>query len=220
MAHMDWHGLCNISTSVSVERIGPDKVWAVRQVCRVAHIPSCEFSVSPSFVLGGVSGGSVTFKFLALEESTMVRYLKPWNGTSGQLFDAFRREVDDLVGRIQDPSSWSDELASFAPRTNVAETDKQYEITLDLPGMKGDQFNIELHEGRLTVSGERTKEEAQEGKTFHRVERYFGKFSRTFNLGQDVDDTGVRAEYREGVLHVMIPKTTKAQPKRVQVVVS
>ncbi len=102
----------------------------------------------------------------------------------------------------------------------MAETDKQYEITLDLPGMRAEQFNIELHEGRLTVTGERSREEAQEGKTFHRVERFFGKFSRTFTLGQDVDDSGVRAEYRDGVLHVMIPKTEKAQPKRVQVAVS
>lgn len=150
----------------------------------------------------------------------MVRYLKPWNGTGSQILDVFRREMDDFVGRLQDPGNWSDELASFAPRTNVAETDKQYEITLDLPGMRPEQFNIELHEGRLTVSGERSSEEAQEGKTFHRVERFFGKFSRTFNLGQDVDDSGVRAEYREGVLHIIIPKTEKAQPKRVQVTVS
>ena len=150
----------------------------------------------------------------------MVRYCKPWNATGGQLLDAFRREMDEFVGRIQDPSNWSDELASFAPRTNVAETDKQYEITLDLPGMRPEQFNIELLEGRLTVSGERGREAAQEGKTFHRVERHYGKFSRTFNLGQDVDDGNVRAEYRDGVLQVLIPKTEKAQPKRVQVSVA
>lgn len=150
----------------------------------------------------------------------MVRYLKPWNATGGQLLDAFRREMDEFVGRIQDPSTWSDELAAFAPRTNVAETDKHFEITLDLPGMRPDQFQIELHEGRLTIGGERSREEAQEGKTFHRVERHYGKFSRTFSLGQDVDEGNVRAEYRDGVLHVTVPKTEKAQPKRVQVSVS
>lgn len=148
----------------------------------------------------------------------MVRNHKYWNAaTGGQLFDAFRREMEDLVGRLQDSESCSDEGSSFAPRTNVAETDKGYELTLDLPGMRAEDFNIELHEGRLTVSGERSREQAVDGKTFHRIERYFGKFRRTFSLGPDVDAEGVAANYQNGVLEIVVPKTAKAQPKRIQV---
>ncbi len=148
----------------------------------------------------------------------MVRNMnKQWNTTGGQILDAVRREMDEFVGRIQDPETWSDDVSAFIPRTNVAETDNSYEITLDLPGMKADAFNIELHEGRLTVSGERDKEVSVEGKTFHRVERQFGKFRRTFNLGPDMEVDSVTADYKNGVLHIFVPKTAKAQPKRIQV---
>lgn len=148
----------------------------------------------------------------------MVRNLnKSWNTTGGQILDAVRREMDELVGRIQDPETWSDEVSAFAPRTNVAETPTAYEISLDLPGMKAEDFSIELHEGRLTISGERLKEEKVEDKTFHRVERHYGKFRRSFTLGPDVDVEAVTADYADGVLLVTIPKTQKAQPKRIQV---
>ena len=146
----------------------------------------------------------------------MVRTHKPWNLTGGQLMDAVRREVDELVGRLQD-SEFSEELSSFAPRTNLAETATAFEITMDLPDMKSEDFQIEMHEGRLTVSGEREKEEKTEGKTFHRVERHFGKFRRTFNLGGEVEPEKVTAEYKHGVLRLRVPKCERAQPKKIEV---
>ena len=148
----------------------------------------------------------------------MVRNMnKTWNTTGGQILDAFCREMDQFVGRMQDSETWTDEVSAFSPRTNVAETPTSYEISLDMPGMKAEDFNIELHEGRLTISGERTREEAVEEKTFHRVERHYGKFRRTFTLGPDVDVDSVSADYSDGVLLVVIPKTEKAQPKRIHV---
>ena len=147
----------------------------------------------------------------------MVRSHKHWNLTGGQLMDAVRREVDEFVGRLQDADSWSEDVSSFAPRTNLAETATQFEITMDLPDMKAEEFHIEIHEGRLTVSGERSKEEQVEGKTFHRVERHYGKFRRTFNLGSDVEPEKVKAEYKQGVLRLTIPKCEKAQPKTIEV---
>lgn len=147
----------------------------------------------------------------------MVRTIKPWHLSGGQLVDAFRREVDELVGRLQDTDSWADEVTSFTPRTNVAETDTQFEISMEMPAMKADDFNVELHDGSLTVSGQREREETIEGKTFHRVERQYGKFCRTFNLGHDVEPDKVTAEYRDGVLHLTVPKSVKAQPRKIQV---
>ena len=147
----------------------------------------------------------------------MTRSVLPWNARGGHWLDTVRREMDDLVGRLGDPETWSEELASFTPRTNVAETDNGYEITLDLPGMNASDFNLELHEGRLSISGERSREDEKEGKTFHRVERYYGKFRRTFSLGQDVDHDNVQAAYKDGVLTVHVPKTAKAQPTKIQV---
>ncbi len=147
----------------------------------------------------------------------MVRTFRPWSMSGGQLVDAVRREVDELVGRLQDGDVWTDDASSFVPRANVAETDKEFEITMDLPAMKAEDFNIEMHEGRLTVSGERTSEAKSEGKTFHRVERNYGKFRRTFSLGHEIEPDNVSAEYKEGVLTLVVPKSTKAQPTRIQV---
>ncbi len=147
----------------------------------------------------------------------MVRQLVPWNSAGGQFVDAFVREMEGLASRLQDESAGSDELASFAPRTNVAETESAYELAIELPGMQPEDFNIEFHEGRLSVTGERERETKTEGKTYHRLERQYGKFRRTFTLGQDVDPTGVSAEYKNGILHVMVPKSERAKPTKIPV---
>ncbi len=147
----------------------------------------------------------------------MTRNLLPKNTRGGHLFDVVRREMDDFVNRLSDPESWTEESTSFSPRTNVAETETLYEITLDLPGLNPDEFSLEVHEGRLSITGERKREEIKEGKTYHRVERHYGKFRRTFTLGQDVDTDGVTAEYKDGVLTVIVPKMEKDQPKKIHV---
>jgi HSP20 family protein len=150
----------------------------------------------------------------------MVRTQKTWNMTGGQLMDAVRREVDEFVGRLQDADSCSEEMSSFAPRTNLAETATDFEITMDLPDMTADDFHVEILEGRLTVSGERESESRVEGKTYHRVERHHGKFRRTFNLGNEVEPENVSAEYKNGVLRLLVPKSKKTQPQKIEVRVS
>ena len=147
----------------------------------------------------------------------MTRTFLPNSARGGHLFDVVRREMDDFVNRLSDPEAWTEESTSFSPRTNVAETETLYEITLDLPGMNPDEFSLEVHEGRLSITGERKREEIKEGKTYHRVERHYGKFRRTFTLGQDVDTDAVAAEYKDGVLTVIVPKLEKDQPKTIHV---
>jgi len=152
----------------------------------------------------------------------MVRHIFPLDvvGDAGtQLLDVFRREMEDLAGRLQevDGAVGNGETPSFTPRTNVVETETAFELTLDLPGMKSADFNIELHEGRLSITGERVAEEAVEGRKMLRAERSFGKFVRTFNLGHDVDAEKVSAEYTDGVLQVVVEKTAQAQPTKIVV---
>lgn len=143
----------------------------------------------------------------------MVRQILPWQAGE-QLFDVFRREMEDLADRIQETG---DEPVTFTPRTNIAETETEFELSLEIPGISADAISIEMHEGRLTVSGERVKEEAVEGKSFHRVERRYGNFQRVFKLGSDVDAEKISADYANGILTVIVPKTEKAKPKRIQV---
>lgn len=152
----------------------------------------------------------------------MVRHIFPLDvvGDAGnQLLDVFRREMEDLAGRLQevDGTHEAGEGPTFTPRTNVVETDTAFEMTLDLPGMKSEDFNIELHEGRLSITGERVGSEVAEGSKLHRSERPFGKFVRTFRLGHDVDTEKVSAEYTDGVLRVVVEKSAKAQPMKIEV---
>ncbi len=144
----------------------------------------------------------------------MVRQFIPWNQAGGQILDIVRREMEDLAGRLQDEDG---ETTSFAPRSNVVETENSFELTLDLPGMKAEDFNIEMHEGRLTVSGERNVEIEAEGATFHRIERQSGTFHRSFKLNQEVDADDISADYESGVLRLQVPKVVKAQPTKIKV---
>ncbi len=151
----------------------------------------------------------------------MVRNQGQWNVTGGQLIDAVCREVDEFVGRLQDSESWRSEGGSlFAPRMDLAETDQAFFVEIDLPGLTTDGFNIEVHEGRLSVSGERREPTVVEGKKFHRVERMYGKFHRSFQIGTDIEAEKISAEYKQGVLKITVPKCEKVLPKKIHVSVT
>jgi len=147
----------------------------------------------------------------------MTRTMIPWDVETPRLFDDFRREMNQLVSNFFGREDGGREGAWFTPRTNIAETDKSYELTLDLPGMKPDEFDIELKEGQLWVTGERKQEKEEKGKTFHRIERQHGQFRRIIPLDLPVDADKVEAEYKDGVLHVTVPKSETAKPKRIEV---
>ena len=147
----------------------------------------------------------------------MVRDSIPWSSVGGQLVEAFNREMEDLAGRLQHPEGWKEEVKAFSPRTDVVETATSFELSMEMPGMSAGDFDIEFHEGRLTISGERIRPSIEEGKTFRRTERLFGKFRRVFALGRDIDSSGVTASYDNGVLSVVVPKTAEVQPKKIKV---
>lgn len=127
-----------------------------------------------------------------------------------------RSDFDTMLKRFFDSGNGI-EMAGWNPEVNVSETDKQFEVKVDLPGMKPEDFTVELRHGDLWISGERSEEKEEKGKTWHRIERRSGQFRRILTLGQEVDADHVEAEYKDGVLHVVVPKTAVAQPKKVQV---
>lgn len=113
--------------------------------------------------------------------------------------------------------------AFFEPDVDMSETEKDYVIKLDLPGMEKDKINVEVHDHLLTISGERKieKEESEEG-SFYRMERGFGSFQRTIPLPNDADAEDVNAEYKNGVMTVLIPRVASStspqkQAKKVEV---
>ena len=144
----------------------------------------------------------------------MKRGITPWSGELAQSLSGFRREFDTLFDHFFRDADWS---GGFAPNTNVAETDTGFEVTFELPGVKPEDFEIELQNGQLIVRGEKKQEEEEQSKTFHRVERYYGKFHRSIPLATTVDEENVEAEYTDGVLRITIPKSAEAKPRRIKV---
>lgn len=128
----------------------------------------------------------------------------------------FEREMENLMERLFRPEEgrW---LVEFVPAVNVAETETGYEVSLELPGMKREEFHVELKNGDLWVSGEKKEETEEKGKSFHRVERTCGDFCRVIPLPGEVVADKISAEYKEGVLRIVVPKTEKAKPRHVEV---
>ena len=126
-----------------------------------------------------------------------------------------RREMD----RLFDDASRSrgDRPELWSPRADVVETGGAYEISLDLPGVGRDALDITLEDGTLKISGERAIDERHRDGRFHRVERRYGRFFRSFALGTDLDPDSVEAHYDDGVLSVRVGKSERAQPRRISV---
>lgn len=147
----------------------------------------------------------------------MPQTLVPWDVRTPRVFDSFRRQMDQLLEQLFNPEDAGQQLLEFAPRINVAETDNDYEVTVDLPGMRAEDFDIELKENELWITGERKEEHEEKGKTWHRVERSMGRFRRVIALTSPVNTENVQAEYKDGVLRLRVEKDKSAQPKRIEV---
>ena len=128
------------------------------------------------------------------------------------------RDVEELMDRFfREDEFWGLPEKVFAPCVDVAETDKGYEITLDLPGIDPKDLTVEVRDGSLWVSGERKEEKEEKGKTYHRVERHYGAFRRMVPFDLPVDREKVEAKYHEGVLKISVAKMPEAETKRIEV---
>ena len=137
------------------------------------------------------------------------------------------RDVDDLFERVfadtmrRWPRTSNDErrVYDWAPAADVSETDGEYLIKAELPEVRKDDLNITVQEGVLTLAGERKEEKREDNEKVHRIERFHGSFSRRFTLPDDADEQGIKAESKDGVLVIHIPKQKVAhpQPRQIQV---
>jgi HSP20 family protein len=108
-------------------------------------------------------------------------------------------------------------VADWSPEVDISEDDHGYLLKADLPEMKKDDVRVTVQDGTLSVSGERKSEKEDHKKKFHRIERSFGTFRRSFTLPEDADSTKVTAEFRDGVLKVHLPTTPMARSKAIDV---
>ena len=96
--------------------------------------------------------------------------------------------------------------ADWTPSVDISETDGEFQIKAELPGVKKEDVKVTLENGILTLQGERKQEREDKDLKFHRVERSYGQFVRSFTLPDLVDDAKVKAEYKDGVLNLSLPK--------------
>jgi HSP20 family protein len=132
-------------------------------------------------------------------------------------------ELDEIQQRLnrlfQDKAAKTpaDAFADFTPPVDIQETDNEFIVKADLPEIKKEELKVHFQEGVLAIEGERRQEKEEKGKRFHRVERDYGKFVRRFAMPTEIDPGKLRAEFKEGVLIIYLPKAPAAKPTVVDV---
>ena len=130
-----------------------------------------------------------------------------------------QREVDDLFDQFFGRTGGGDGSPSavWSPSTDLVETDDDFRLRLDVPGMTKDDISINLQDRTLTVSGERTSERTEDSEEYVRVERAFGTFHRSFTLPDAVDADHIEATYDDGVLTITVPKTEESTRRQIEI---
>jgi len=106
---------------------------------------------------------------------------------------------------------------AFRPAVDIFEDDEAITITAELPGMKAEDVHVDVDESVLTLRGERKLESEEKREGYHRIERSYGAFTRSFSLPENVDAENIDAQMKEGLLRVQLPKRPQPQPKKIEV---
>lgn len=153
--------------------------------------------------------------------NSLTRWTRPelstWPGF-GRLTN-LRDEIDRLFEvPLAELTHASQQLFSgWNPAIDMHEDKDNLYVRVELPGMKKEEIEVSLHEGTLTISGERKRDTKQESGEVYRSERFFGRFQRTVMLPSAVASDKVKAQYKDGVLSITLPKTEEAKPKQIDV---
>ena len=139
------------------------------------------------------------------------------NGALEELSSDMERVFDSLLGRTVGTILRTGNAEKYSPTLDIVESMDAYEVFVDLPGVKPEDVKVEMHEGKLVVSGKRTASSEQKDRTFHRLERTAGSFSRIVSIPNEVDVEKIDANYDHGVLKIVIPKAIKKQPKKIEI---
>lgn len=151
--------------------------------------------------------------------------LTRWHPLRGSTWDPFK-EISDMENRLSrlfsapTTNGGAKEaltVAEWAPAVDIAEDDKEYIIKAELPEVRKEDVKVTVANGELSITGERKFEKEEKGKKYHRVERAYGSFLRSFSLPEAVDGTKVEAQFKDGMLTIHLPKDEKAKPKTVEV---
>jgi HSP20 family protein len=142
----------------------------------------------------------------------LTRY-EPW-----RMMDDWRRDM----GRVFNPFLHEDDIShvvgeEWVPAVDIKEEENRYVLHADIPGVKPEDIEITMENGVLSIRGERKFEQREEKENYKRIERSHGVFYRRFTLPDNTDPEGIKASGEDGVLEVVIPKTTETKSKRIEV---
>jgi HSP20 family protein len=108
-------------------------------------------------------------------------------------------------------------VADWAPTVDISETDSAYMIKGEIPGVNKEDVKVTIEDGMITMRGERKLEKEEKDKKFHRIERSYGSFMRSFRVPDDVDENAVKAEFKDGMINVTLPKSGKSKARSINV---
>jgi len=131
--------------------------------------------------------------------------------------ELFRPLFEEFLSTGSDGSRFSNLMK--APPADVAETDREIRVVIEMPGIRSEDLNVDLENNILTIRGEKREErrESNEKSTWHLTERRYGQYSRSFVLPRDVEQDGIEARFNNGVLTVTIPKSERARRRRIAI---
>lgn len=134
-------------------------------------------------------------------------------------FQELRKEVDRLFqeffGKSYFPERW--EGIEWVPSIDVSETEDEIIVKADIPGVKPEDIEINLVDNVLTIKGEKKREKEEKKENFYRVERYYGTFMRSIQIPSEVDVEKIKAQYKDGVLKVTLPKKPESKGKTIKI---
>ena len=138
--------------------------------------------------------------------------------------ERMQRRLDSLFGLapLRGDGGREEAIATsdWSPLVDIAEDDKEYLVKAELPELKKEEVKVHVEGGMLILSGERKFEKEEKDKKYHRVERAYGRFTRSFSLPEDAEAAKISAEFKDGVLKVHLPKNPKASPKAIDIKVN
>ena len=134
--------------------------------------------------------------------------------------DFFNRFNRPLGGSLVSGAEGESGVVSWRPAANISETDREYLIKAELPEVAKKDVEVTVHDGIITIKGERRYEKTDDSEKQHRIESFYGSFSRSFSLPADVDAANIEAEGKDGVLIVHLPKAEVEQAKSIEIKVS
>ncbi len=144
---------------------------------------------------------------------------KPWRGLGpfGE-FDRIRREMDQLWESLSErPGRKGGEEGEWLPALDISETKDDYVVKAEIPGIDPKDIDISLSDGMLTIKGQKKQEKEEKEENYHLIERSYGSFIRSIPLAGEIQSEKIKAEYKNGILKIVLPKSEKAKQKEIKI---